>query len=308
MCRILTISAAVFVAYVAAVGTLEYRGGQWFGSVSHAFGQTPAQNPTNKPGEPGLKTEANEDIPTTPGTAVTMAKNAFEYRDFKKVINLLTPWVHPPRIADPQQMADARRLLGISHHILGNIEQAKEEFAQLIVVAPETELDPFVVPPAVIQSFELIKKTVVVKKPTRTPETPVKTVIKSVVRIHPSVSLLPFGYAQLFTMKDQRAWGLTWFGTQAVGLLMNVAGYWAAENTRTPSGIPSSEKAQFDTHVVTMYAGAALWSVGYLGSVIQGYGALSDAQSAITGRVMPTTAETNQESFSPSIKLSLPFH
>lgn len=278
-----------------ALTTIEYRSNEEFGLFSAAYAQA-----QDKP----------DDSPSTPEMAVSMAKNAFEYRDFKKVVGLLNPWVHPPRIADNKQMADARRLLGISQHILGDTKQAQEEFAQLIIIAPETELDPFVVPPAVIQSFEQVKKTVIgtspKPRPAVKPET--KTIIKEVVRVHPSVSLVPFAYAQLFALENQKAWGVTWFTTQAIGLILNVGGYWAANQLRTDRGLPTDRQEDFDNYIAGMYSGIAVWSVGYLGSAIQSYGVLSRLEQTSSDG-LGTISGQREKDLRPAatIKLTLPF-
>jgi hypothetical protein len=99
-----------------------------------------------------------EAAPTDEARALSLAASAFEYRDFRRVVEILEPWVKPPRIVDPGRRKEAHRLLGISHHILGNRERAEEELSQLLLADPEHKLDPFVVPPAVIETFDRVRE------------------------------------------------------------------------------------------------------------------------------------------------------
>ena len=237
----------------------------------------------------------------TPQVAVTTAKNAFEYRDFKKVILVLGPWVHPPRIADSALMGEARRLLGVSHHITGNLEQAKEEFAQLLLIQPNTKLDPFVIPPAVIQTFENVRKAVV-SPPKDKPKGPTQIVTKTVIRIDSSVNLLPLGYAQLFVHENQVAWGVTWLAVQTLGIALNLGGFWGASNLNNAQGIPIDKKADFDSLVTTMYAGAGIWAVGYLGSVVQGYAGQARRERDLAPQTLAPLSEDTH-----LIQVSLPF-
>ena len=173
-------------------------------------------------------------------------------------------------------MGQARRLLGISYHLVGDKKQAAEEFAQLLLLEPELKLDPFVVPPAVIQTFDDVRQTLIrpAEKPVKPSEKQIPSNLVQVVA-HPSVSFLPFSYAQLSIIEGQKAWGWTWLATQIVGVALNIGGYWAASSLREANGVPASQQSRFETYVIGMYAGAGLFSAGYIGSSIQAYRELS---------------------------------
>ena len=162
--------------------------------------------------------------------------------------------------------------------LLECLKQAAEEFAQLLLLTPNIKLDPFVVPPAVIQTFDAVRKKLVppsetlIQKPTKSPPTPLIRVVP-----HPSVSLLPFGYAQLAVLENQEAWGWTWLTTQLIGVALNIGGFWAANSLRETNGVPITRQARFDTYIIGMYAGAGIFSAGYIGSSIQAYRALSES-------------------------------
>ena len=219
---------------------------------------------------------ANAVVEKDASSSVDVANNAFEYRDFKKVIEILDPWVHPPRISETKLMAKARRLLGISYHLTGDVKQAAEEFAQLLLLEPDTKLDPFVVPPAVIETFDSVRKKMI--PPTPSPqESGGREKPERVVQVvpHPSVSFLPFGYAQLTVVENQQLWGWTWLAAQVIGLAVNIGSYWAADSLREANGVPASKEMTFESYVLGMYAGAGLFTAAYLASSIQAYQALS---------------------------------
>ncbi len=204
------------------------------------------------------------------------AKSAFEYRDFARVIKILDPWVHPPRIADPVRMLEARRLLGISLHVEGKSEPAREEFGQILMAEPDHQLDPFVVPPAVIEAFEDV----------RTKMKPVLDRIRAERRRqaglplepeppsgapHPIVAYLPFGLGQMIAL-DQVEWGAAWLAVQVIGLATNIVGYWLAEQLKNDDGFlePQNQDA-YDQRLAIQYGGVALFGAAWLTSGIQGH-------------------------------------
>lgn len=241
-----------------------------------AHGQTPAAPAASSP------------PPGDAGSVLTQANNAFEYRDFDAVVRLLKPWVHPPRIADPEQMKRARRLLGISLHIKGDVTGAREEFSQVLLVDPDLELDPFVVPPAVIETFEAVKrqmKAVLDPMRDRRPPPPgggTPRVVTAEIP-HPAVAYLPFGIPQFFVL-DQAGWGGVWLGAQLAGLATNIAGFWLARNLRTDGQLERSDVPKFEAYNAVQFAGLGLFGAAWLGSGIQGHLAI-DAQAAEARRV-----------------------
>lgn len=196
--------------------------------------------------------------------AVALARAAFEYRDFEKVVELLDPWLHPPRLVDPQLRVEGRRLLGVSLHLLGNVKGAREEFAQLLELEPDHALDAFVTPPAVIQSFEAVRAEMKPALDARRPPPPVLSLDASTKMIlHPAVNFLPFGIPQF--IQDQPAWGAVWAVLQAGFLALNLVGFFQAESFR---------KVQGDAYrdwLVLQYAGLAGLTGAWTASSLQGY-------------------------------------
>src|SRR5688572_10779742 len=93
-----------------------------------------------------------------PKDAVQLARAAFEFRDFQKVVDILEPWIRPMKILDPALKIEARSLAGVSLHLLGRTDGARVEFGELLLLDPKHQLDPFVVPPEVIATFEAVRK------------------------------------------------------------------------------------------------------------------------------------------------------
>ncbi len=207
-----------------------------------------------------------------PRAAVSYARNAFEYRDFDKVIEVLWPWLHPPQIVDTELALEARELLGISLHIVGRTADAEEEFSALLLLSPDHSLDPFVVPPDVIQSFEAVKRTMeptlraLRDKAPVTPQSdtqPPPTVVveqRQVEVPHPAIAFVPFGVPQF--VLGEPAWGGFWLATQAGGWVMNGSGFWLA-NQQDPNS------STYDVGVALQYAGLAVAVLSYIGGAIQ---------------------------------------
>ncbi len=213
----------------------------------------------------------------TATAAVSGAKNAFEYRDFERVVDLLDPWLHPRRILDPVLAVQARRLLGVSLHVLGRTKEAKEEFSELLLLDPRHKLDPFLVPPAVIQTFENVRASM---RPTldailrdrgerAEPETP--TTGPPTVRLVPipplAIALLPVGIPQFAA--DEPGWGLLWAVLQVGFLTLNLVAFDQASR---------NDGSAFGIWTGLQYGGLAGFLGAWTASGLQGYSQLKDQQ------------------------------
>lgn len=226
----------------------------------------------------GLAQEKPEDEET----ALSLARAAFEFRDFEKVVAVLRPWVRPMRIRTEERKIEARALMGISLHLLGRVDEAKEEFGDLLLLDPKHELDPFVVPPEVIATFESVRREL---RPTLDqilrergekppPEAP-PVELKLVTVPHPVTIWLPFGVPQ-FVMEEP-GWGAAFALVQALGVAGNIAAYFAGNAARNQEradrmeGIPAQGTQPSDRWLVVQYTALAAALVAYAGSVIHGY-------------------------------------
>lgn len=211
------------------------------------------------------RTADNAPTPLDGPRAVALARAAFEYRDFERVVELLNPWFHPPRLIDLNQRIEGRRLLGVSLHLLGDVKAAREEFAQLLELDPDHTLDAFITPPAVIQTFETVREQM---KPAldalRSPPPPIppaKTSVRTV--LHPAVNFLPFGLPQF--VQDQPTWGAIWAVLQAGFWALNLVGFFQAESFRRTPG------DGYRDWLILQYAGLAGFAGAWTASGVQGY-------------------------------------
>jgi hypothetical protein len=91
---------------------------------------------------------------------VRLAQRDFEYGDYARVSQRLTGLVEVGRFQSPELRARAYALLGEAL-LLQNPPrevEAHRAFLELLFLDPDTELDPFLVPPRVIEFFEREKK------------------------------------------------------------------------------------------------------------------------------------------------------
>lgn len=215
--------------------------------------------------------------------ALQLGRAAFEYRDFREVIRLLDPWVHPPRIRAQARLAEAQEILGISLHVTGETERAKREFEQVLLFDPDRKLDPFLVPPAVVKSFEEVRSAMREtldrirneRKPALDPELPEP----APGYIHPALAYVPFGAAHFFAI-DAPEWGAVWLGLQLAGLGANIAGFWLIEGLRDEDGhLRQEDVGTRDGYEAVRVAGLALFGAAWVGSAIHGHLRIS-AQNA----------------------------
>jgi len=215
-------------------------------------------------------TATAQDRRDDPRSAVRYARNAFEYRDFDKVVEVLWPWLHPPRIVDTDLAVRARELLGISLFISGREDEAREEFSSLLLLDPDHALDPFLVPPDVIQAFEDVKdameptlRALRDKEPIapRNPSPPARVERRLVQVPHPATAFIPFGVPQFVV--EEPMWGGFWLGSQLAGIALNSAAFWRADSL--PAGT-----TEYDVWVTLQYVGLGVALAGYVGNVVQG--------------------------------------
>ena len=221
-------------------------------------------------------------------SAVLLGRNAFEYRDFERVVEVLDPWLHPPKILDRALMGEARRLMGVSLHLLGRVEAAREEFGQLLVLDPKHQLDPFVVPPQVIETYEAVREElrptleqILASRGDAPLDAPSAGAVTVVELPHGSLVLAPAGIPQ-FAL-DQPAWGLLYGAVQIAGLVLNVHGFLAAREFKP-------QEAGYDRAVRLQYAGLGVLGLGWGASALHGWLTLQDRREALRPRSPASSA------------------
>jgi hypothetical protein len=164
-------------------------------------------------------------------------KRSFEYRDCPGTILLLEDLAVPGQLDDEAQQLDVHRMLGICYALGEQRREASREFSSLLSLDPDHQLDPFEVPPPVMELFESQKQLmktrldelrrarerqkddleeggVLVERITTVRETPL------------AAAFLPFGLAQLANGDVVK--GTVIGSVQGVGLLVNIIGYWGS--------------------------------------------------------------------------------
>jgi hypothetical protein len=218
-----------------------------------------------------------QEKPNDEKSAVELARAAFEFRDFQKVIDVLRPWVRPMRIRERELQVEARSLTGVSLHLLGRVDEAREEFGDLLLLEPKHELDPFVVPPEVIATFEAVRRELkptldeILRERGENPEPDPSLNLRVVTLPHPAISILPFGIPQFIV--DQPAWGTSFAVLQTLGIAGNVTGWIASRE--------AGNRRDYEIWRAVQYASLALTVLAYVGGVVQSVILLNDLEADV---------------------------
>jgi hypothetical protein len=86
------------------------------------------------------------------------AKDRFEFGAWADCAGTLRPFLaREPALAD-EDAVEAWKLLGISEYHLGDKGSARTAFVNLLSFDPDYALDPFLVPPPIVEFFDKVKK------------------------------------------------------------------------------------------------------------------------------------------------------
>lgn len=210
------------------------------------------------------------------------ARNFFSYGDYKASSEILTELVLPGRLVVARDLVEAHRMLGISLFLLDQKSEARREFMALLYLDPDSKLDPFLTPPAVVEFFNTIYdgledklQEVRVRKERdqqlRRQERKV-LVLERTVRVHPwGETLVPFGYPQFRRGEMGRA--TIFLGSQALALAtMAGSALWAGLLIEPAGSIRLQDVATYRTlRVVNWSAGGltlALWAAGVAEAIL----------------------------------------
>lgn len=223
---------------------------------------------------PAAAATAVEDT-ASPEQRFRRGKRSFEYRDCPAAIASLADLAVPGLLADERDQLEVHRMLGICYALADQKREASREFSSLLSLDPDHQLDPFEVPPPVMELFEtqkqlmkarldelrrareqqrdeLVDGGVLVERVTTLQTTPVAT------------AFLPFGLAQWANGEPVKA---AVFGSiQGVALLVNVVGYWGsiAVQTQGPrDGYAQDEVTLENALYFSHAAGLGVLLVGY---------------------------------------------
>jgi len=86
------------------------------------------------------------------------AKDRFEFGAYADAAGTLRQFLAGDPDLTEAEFVDAYRTLGIAEYHLGDLAQARASFVNLLSHDPDYALDPFLVPPAIVEFFDRVKK------------------------------------------------------------------------------------------------------------------------------------------------------
>jgi hypothetical protein len=93
-----------------------------------------------------------------PDANLKRARDRFEFGAWADAAGSVRAWLaEHPEPSGPEAI-DAFRMLGIAEFHLGNVAQSREAFVALLSQDPDYTLDPFLVPPPVVEFFDRVRK------------------------------------------------------------------------------------------------------------------------------------------------------
>lgn len=96
----------------------------------------------------------------TPEDDLRDAENSYLYGDYPRVIAKLEPLVEPDiLLADPDDLARAYELLGLSTFFMDRVADARGWFERLIRFRPDARLNPVLVPPPAVGLFDDVRES-----------------------------------------------------------------------------------------------------------------------------------------------------
>lgn len=212
------------------------------------------------------------------------AKTRYVAGKYREAVRILKTLLKPLRLKEPQDMAQAYRLLGLCHFFLNQEKAAQWAFEKLLFLKPRFQLDPLLVPPPVVDFFEKIRQEIKEKLDqiirSRKPEKLglQKIYFERQVRKRSYIlNFFPFGVGQFQNGKKLK--GYLFLGGQLVFLATNLATYFSLESLRRPDGyFNDGQLSTVQALRVTQYVSFGL----FLGMVVWGIiDALVDYKSEV---------------------------
>ena len=200
------------------------------------------------------------------------AGNEYAYGNYEEAILQLQDLLYPMRLSSESQVIEARELLGLCYYLTDRFEQVAAEFAKLLYLNPDHKLDPFSIPPPVIEAFENVRRQLEPQLD-EIRQQKVNPTVTRIAKPHqkqlaaPSpiqiiersdfATFLPFGVGQF--QNGDKSLGVLFAGTEAALLALNIAAYFLARySAESPEAIQKL--------MVLQYASATLfgvtWSIG----------------------------------------------
>jgi len=93
-----------------------------------------------------------------PSPELKRARDRFEFGAWADCAAIVRQWLSTHPAAAEAEQVSALQMLGISEWNLGDRQQARTAFVQLLSESPDHKLDPFLVPPAIVEFFEEVRR------------------------------------------------------------------------------------------------------------------------------------------------------
>lgn len=93
-----------------------------------------------------------------PPPELKRARDRFEFGAYADCAGTLRQYLAKDPALSDEQAVEAYRLLGLSEYHLGDVAAARAAFVNLLSFDPEYALDPFLVPPPIVEFFDRVKK------------------------------------------------------------------------------------------------------------------------------------------------------
>ncbi len=98
------------------------------------------------------------DTSATVDDQLRRGRNAYAYGNYAEAAKLLSGLLYPLRVYSKEQLFEARLYLGLSFYLLGERENAEEEFTKLLYIDPDYNLDPFTFAPGMLDLLEEVRQ------------------------------------------------------------------------------------------------------------------------------------------------------
>ncbi len=215
--------------------------------------------------------------PASVEDALRRARNEYAYGNYQAAIDQLRALLYPMRLSTDAQVIEARKYLALSYYLLDRLDEVGEEFAKLLHLDPDYELDPYTVAPPVIEMFESIRRQLrpeldvirQLRSDRQIEQPPAAGVTREIERSFTERSelalYLPFGLGQF--QNGDTALGVVFAVSEAVLLAINIAAYLiAVEGVGT--NYAQTDRSLVQGLAIAQYASLTLfglvWSIGVL--------------------------------------------
>lgn len=171
-----------------------------------------------------------------PDEVLRRAVNEYAYGNYETAIAQLKALLYPMQLVSDAQVLEARRYLALSYYLTDKRDLMTEELEKLLYLEPDYHLDPFSIPPSIIDAFEKIRERMKpqldairqrradqrIEESQERPGT-LRIVERTIVERSELATFAPFGIGQF--QNGQTGWGVFFAATQTLLLGVNVGSY-----------------------------------------------------------------------------------